>query len=256
MSALLRQARTLKTLTSLNKESRPFFLGDNSIWTFPSFLPLAITTFRGPEGNSNLAIIALGAIRVIVPKCFYRLGKMEKRSLDSLAKRPGRTTMGLKMITHIAAPPACYKGLSGPSGPKCLRECPENRGVSESVPWSVSEALRAPGPGSGVSKKCPESVWETFSTLRGHFWDAFWTLRSPRPEGPRRHTPWDTPGDTPVLGDTLGDTPGDTSGPKGPRDPCSRPAGSQYTHTFFIWIQEGFTAEPPRNDSGANFHVK
>ena len=27
---------TLKTLTSLNKEVRPFFLGDNSIWRLPS----------------------------------------------------------------------------------------------------------------------------------------------------------------------------------------------------------------------------
>ena len=27
----------LKTLTSLNKEVGPFFLGDNSIWGFPSF---------------------------------------------------------------------------------------------------------------------------------------------------------------------------------------------------------------------------
>ena len=26
---------SLKTLTSLNKEVRPFFLGDNSIWSFP-----------------------------------------------------------------------------------------------------------------------------------------------------------------------------------------------------------------------------
>ena len=42
---------TLKTLTSLNKEVRPFYLGDNSIWRFPSlFLPLAITAFGGPEG--------------------------------------------------------------------------------------------------------------------------------------------------------------------------------------------------------------
>ena len=28
-------AHTLKTLTSLNKEVRPFFLGDNRIWSFP-----------------------------------------------------------------------------------------------------------------------------------------------------------------------------------------------------------------------------
>ena len=27
---------SLKTLTSLNKEVRPFFLCDNSIWSFPS----------------------------------------------------------------------------------------------------------------------------------------------------------------------------------------------------------------------------
>ena len=33
---------SLKTLDSLNKESRPFYLGDNSIWSFPSVsLPLA-----------------------------------------------------------------------------------------------------------------------------------------------------------------------------------------------------------------------
>ena len=37
-------------LTSLNKEVRPFFLGDNSTWrVFPLFPPLAITVFRGPE---------------------------------------------------------------------------------------------------------------------------------------------------------------------------------------------------------------
>ena len=32
---------SLKTLTSLNKESRPFFLGDNSIWSLPSVSPLS-----------------------------------------------------------------------------------------------------------------------------------------------------------------------------------------------------------------------
>ena len=29
----------LKTLTSLNKEVRPFFLSDNSIWSLPSVFP-------------------------------------------------------------------------------------------------------------------------------------------------------------------------------------------------------------------------
>ena len=33
------EALNLEALTSLNKEVRPFFLGDNSIWRFPSFLP-------------------------------------------------------------------------------------------------------------------------------------------------------------------------------------------------------------------------
>ena len=32
---------TLKTLTSLNKEVRPFFLGDSSIWSFPSLSSLS-----------------------------------------------------------------------------------------------------------------------------------------------------------------------------------------------------------------------
>ena len=31
----------LETLTSLNKEVRPFFLSDNSIWSFPSVSSLS-----------------------------------------------------------------------------------------------------------------------------------------------------------------------------------------------------------------------
>ena len=31
----------LKTLTSLNKEVRPFFLGENSIWSYPSVSSLS-----------------------------------------------------------------------------------------------------------------------------------------------------------------------------------------------------------------------
>ena len=68
---------SLKTRTSLNKEVRPFFLSDNSIWSFPLFLPLAITAFGGPEGYSSLAIIAFRACQFIVPNYYYRLGKME-----------------------------------------------------------------------------------------------------------------------------------------------------------------------------------
>ena len=37
--------RSLKTLTSLNKDSRPFFLGDDSIWRFPSVSSLINAAF-------------------------------------------------------------------------------------------------------------------------------------------------------------------------------------------------------------------
>ena len=77
---------TLKTLTSLNKEVRPFFLAIIAFGVFPLFLPLAITAFGGPESYSNLAIIAFGEFELIVPKYYYRLGKMESRSLASLIK--------------------------------------------------------------------------------------------------------------------------------------------------------------------------
>ena len=75
---------TLRALTSLDKESRPLLLSDDRIWSFPLFLPLAITAFRGPEGRFSLAILAFGAFEFIVPKYYYCLGKMDKRSLDSL----------------------------------------------------------------------------------------------------------------------------------------------------------------------------
>ena len=72
-----RVRRSLKTLTSLNKEVRPFFLGDNSIWSFPSCSSLAITAFGGAEGYFNLAIIALRAILVHGPQILLSLWKME-----------------------------------------------------------------------------------------------------------------------------------------------------------------------------------
>ena len=71
-------AHPLKTLTSSDKEVRLFFsLRDNSIWRFPSPLPVATTAFGGPEGYFSLAIIAFGAVVFIVPKIQYRIGKME-----------------------------------------------------------------------------------------------------------------------------------------------------------------------------------
>ena len=72
-------AATLKTLTSLNKEVRLFFLSDNSIWSHPSVFPLALTACQGPESYSSLAIIAFGAFEFIVPTYDCRLGKREMK---------------------------------------------------------------------------------------------------------------------------------------------------------------------------------
>ena len=79
------QTGSLKTLTSLNKEVRPFFLGDNSIWSFPSVSSLSdFTAFGGPESYFSLAIIAFGAFQFIVAEYYYRLGKMELKGSSLL----------------------------------------------------------------------------------------------------------------------------------------------------------------------------
>ena len=104
-------------------------------------------------------------------------------------------------------PPACYRGLPGPSGPKCLRECPWEcprkpgclRGC---LTECLTECVRGPsGPGlhsvQKVSRECPRSIEKVFQTLRGHSRDTFWTLQSPGPEGLQRHSvrhSWRHPG--------------------------------------------------------------
>ena len=106
-------------------------------------------------------------------------------------------------------PPGLLQESLGPFGPEVSREC------AWSVPRGVSGALRAPG--SGVSKKCPRSVRDTFLTLGGHSRDTFLDTL----EFGARRAP-ETP---------RGTLPGhcrDTSGPKGPRDSCSRPGGLQH----------------------------
>ena len=52
--------QSLKTPTSLKKESRPYFLGDNRFGVS--------VALGGPEGYFCLAIIAFGATEVMVPK--------------------------------------------------------------------------------------------------------------------------------------------------------------------------------------------
>ena len=78
-------------VTSLNKEVRPFFLSDNSIWSFPSVSSLSdYSIWRSWLGYSSLAITAFGDFQFIVPKYYYRLGKMEFKE-SSLPKGPCRT---------------------------------------------------------------------------------------------------------------------------------------------------------------------
>ena len=72
-------AVALKTLTSLNKASRPFFLGDHNIGVFPLFLPLAVTASGGPESCFSLAIIAFGALEFDYRKCFNHIHVQKRR---------------------------------------------------------------------------------------------------------------------------------------------------------------------------------
>ena len=122
-------------------------------------------------------------------------------------------------------PPGLLQGSLGPFGPEVSPGVSPKTGVSPGVSHGVS-----PGPFGPRASECPKSVPRVSGTPFRHSGDTLGTLfghsGARGPKGPG-DTPWDTPGDTPVFGDTLGDTPGDTSGPKGPRDPCSRPGGSQ-----------------------------
>ena len=101
-------------------------------------------------------------------------------------------------------------------------------GVSQSVPRNVPGTLRAPGSRvpKKVSRECPQSVWNTFLTLRRHSRDTCWTLWNPGPEGCRGHPVGHSVGHPRFRGHSQGHSPGH-SGPKAPRDPCSSSAGSQ-----------------------------
>ena len=100
----------------------------------------------------------------------------------------------------------CYRSPSAlqarivPGTRACPRECPET-GVFEGVSHECLQGLWTPG--SGVSKKCPESVPEC-PTLFFRFWgysrDTFRTLRSPGQDTPGGHSPFqDTLGDSPAT---------------------------------------------------------
>ena len=115
-------------------------------------------------------------------------------------------------------------------------------GVSGSVPQSVSGALRVPG--SGVSKKCPESVpgvsgtpfFDTPRTLSGHFLDTL----EPGARRARRHSV----GDSRRLSRRH-------FGPEGPERPCSRPgkatSSRQQVEISTIYRFHFIASSPPRH---------
>ena len=136
----------------------------------------------------------------------------------------------------FAIPPACYRSLPGPSGPKCPRSVPEsvpeNGGCPRECPTGCPRDPLGPGLRSvqKVSRECPQSVrtpfWHSGDTLGTLFGDS--GARGPKGPG---NTPSDTPSDTPHFrGHSQGHS-GDTSGP---RDSCSRPAGSQCMLLFAL----------------------
>ena len=120
----------------------------------------------------------------------------------------------------FATPWACYRGLSGPSGPKCLREC---RRECPRKPGCLRECLtecpkKCPESAPGVSKRCPRHSADTLGTLFGH-------SEARGPKGPG-DTPWDTPGRHPGFRGHSRRHSRRHFGPEA-RDPCSRPRGSQ-----------------------------
>ena len=80
------------------------------------------------------------------------------------------TPQSFRKLPRLAIPPACYRSLSGPSGPKCPRSVPKSVPESEGCPGECPTGCsRGPsGPGSGVSKKCPESVPGVSKRCPGH----------------------------------------------------------------------------------------
>ena len=100
---------------------------------------------------------------------------------------------GIRGISEsgLRTPRPAVRGLSGPLGPKCTRDCPR-------------ASPRKPG--------CPR-ICDTPGTLSGTLLD---TPGARDPNGPKRHSVG-TPLNTPVLGDTLGDT----SGPEGRKTPVA-----------------------------------
>ena len=90
-----------ETLTSLNKESRPFFLGDRSIWSFPSVSCLSDCSMWRSWKLLQPCDHSIWSIWVHCPQ--NSLGKMEKRSLDSLIYRNLTKTLQPPTMDRVCA---------------------------------------------------------------------------------------------------------------------------------------------------------
>ena len=127
-------------------------------------------------------------------------------------------------------PPRPATGVSRALQARSVPEgVPENGGVQESVRRGVSGTLWAPG--SGVSRKCPESVPGVSKRCPEHSGD---TLGTPFGHSGARgrkgpgDTPSDTLSDTPVSGTPSGTLSGHF-GPEGPGEtPVAGRGGLQY----------------------------
>ena len=123
---------------------------------------------------------------------------------------PNWSMFGVGFPPNLAIPPACYRSLSGPSGPKRPRprECPRKWEVFEGVSDGVSPGPSGPALRSAqkVSRECPRSgkKVDTLGTLSGHFLDT--------PEPGAEHPVGHSLGHPPFSGATLGDTPGTLRG--------------------------------------------
>ena len=181
----IHQTPILETLTSLNKEVRPFFQATTAFGVFPLSLPLAITAFGGPEGyfKNSLAIIAFWSIWAHGPKYYCRLGNTEGKEsrLLNLRRLRLRTSPPITEVSRALRARNAENvskmspGASGPGTPKSLQKV---SGTVRKVSGECQKSLfglfpRLFGDFSGFRGRRPR---ETFSRLFRHF----------GPEGPER----------------------------------------------------------------------
>ena len=105
--------------------------------------------------------------------------------------------------------------------PRVSPRVPPKTGVSERVSCPKGCPSGPLGPGSGVSKKCPQSVPDTFLTLRGTLSGHFLDTPEPGAKGLRGHPFTHSLRHPPFSGHPRGHSQ-DTSGPKGS---CSKSGG-------------------------------